>query len=189
MQTFAPYHCLLLLLTLFVPLTALGETQSGSCASWLNHEVKQLHSKNMINLCDQTKGKPVLIVNTASHCGYTKQFSGLEKLHNSYKDNGLVIVGFPSNTFNQEASKEAETASVCYKNYGVTFLMTKTVSVRGPDAHPVFQHLAAQSSSPNWNFNKYLIDARGNVVRKFNSSMEPNDERLTGEIDKVLYSF
>lgn len=162
---------------------------ANDCPAWLNHKVKQLHSSNMIDLCEAASNKAVLIVNTASHCGYTRQFSSLEKLHKGYKDKGLMVIGFPSDSFNQEADTEAQTADVCYKNFGVTFTMTQTVSVKGSQAHPVFQHLASETGSPSWNFNKYLVDGNGKVLKQFPSSVEPTGESLRGEIDKVLYSF
>lgn len=160
--------------------------KDAECADWLNHSVTKLHSKDTINICEATANKPVLLVNTASHCGFTYQFGGLEKLHQRYKDQGLVIVGFPSNAFHQEAKDSAETADVCYKNYGVTFLMTKEIPVKGDDAHPIFQHLAKEQSKPSWNFNKYLVDKNGNVVKQFGSQVKPESAELTEAIESVL---
>ncbi len=161
-------------------------TEGASCPSWLNHSMKKLHSSETLNLCETTANKPVLLVNTASHCGFTYQFGGLEKLYQRYKDQGLVIVGFPSNAFHQEAKNSAETASVCYKNYGVTFLMTEEISVKGGDTHPIFQHLAATQAKPSWNFNKYLVDKNGNVVKHFSSQVKPESAELTKAIEDVL---
>ena len=128
----------------------------------------------------------MLIVNTASHCGFTRQFKGLEKLHQAYQRRGLVVIGFPSDDFFQEAGDEAETASVCYKNYGVTFTMTAPIAVRGSDVHPIFKLLAQRSEAPKWNFFKYVVDANGNVVAHFGSRTEPDDEKLISAIEAVL---
>ncbi|MGH1470772.1 MAG: glutathione peroxidase [Cellvibrionaceae bacterium] len=160
--------------------------EESACPSWLNHKMKKLHSSEMINVCEATANKPVLLVNTASHCGFTYQFGGLEKLHQRYKDQDLVIIGFPSNAFHQEAKDSAETADVCYKNYGVTFLMTQEIPVKGDDAHPIFQHLASQQSKPSWNFNKYLVDKNGVVVEQFSSQVKPESIEMTEAIEKIL---
>jgi glutathione peroxidase len=185
MTTFQTHKVMVLILlgALMFAQSANGE----SCAAWLDHDIKQLHSSKMIDLCERTKGKAVLIVNTASHCGYTSQFGSLETLHKTYGDKGLIIVGFPSDSFNQEADDEAQTANVCYKNFGVTFTMTKTISVKGKNAHPIFQHLANQTSQPSWNFNKYLISADGQLVKKFSSSVSPMSQELTQEVEKFLF--
>jgi glutathione peroxidase len=108
--------------------------EAAACPVFLNHDFRQLHSDKTINLCENYSGKPLLIVNTASHCGYTKQFGPLESLHQKYKDQGLHIVGFASDDFNQEDKDEAKAAGICYKNYGVTFTMlapTQGIQVLG----------------------------------------------------------
>ena len=156
------------------------------CAGWLDHSVKKLHSKEQIDLCKVTANRPLLIVNTASHCGYTGQFSGLEKLHKRYRDQGLVLLGFPSNDFNQEADSAAETARICYINYGVTFLMADKVSVKGSDAHPIFKHIAEKQGQPEWNFNKFLVDRNGSVVERFSSRVKPDSDKLIRSIEQVL---
>lgn len=156
------------------------------CAPWLDHRVKKLHSTEQIDLCAATAKKALLIVNTASHCGYTGQFAGLEKLHQRFRSRGLVIVGFPSNDFNQEADDAAETARVCYYNYGVTFLMTDKVGVSGRHAHPIFKHLATEQGQPDWNFNKYLVDRDGRVIKRFTSAVRPNDRTLTRALRQVM---
>ena len=156
------------------------------CAPWLDHRIGQLHSGEVIDLCAETAGKPVLIINTASYCGYTYQFSGLEDLYQRYKDKGLVVIGFPSDDFNQEDDDAAKTAEICYINHGVTFLMTDVVHVRRGDVHPVFEHLARESARPDWNFNKYLVDRNGNLAGLFRSNTEPDSARLTSAIEAVL---
>ena len=162
------------------------EISSRTCAPWLDHQLGQLHSDRVIDLCTETAGKPVLLVNTASYCGYTYQFTGLEALYQRYKDAGLVIIGFPSDDFNQEDDNAAKTADICYINHGVTFLMTDVTKVKGRDAHPVFRHLADEKSQPNWNFNKYLVDREGNVTSIFRSRIEPDNKRLISAIDEIL---
>lgn len=166
------------LLTLLFTLPSYG----NDCPEWMNHDLKQLHSSKSFNLCQVTKGRPTLIINTASYCGYTKQFSQLESLYQKYKDQGLMIVGFPSNSFQQAAKSEKDAARVCYKNYGVSFYMSKTVDVKGPNAHEVFRYLSKQTEEPNWNFNKYLIDKRGGVVRHYDSHIEPLNSQLENDI-------
>lgn len=158
----------------------------AACPTYLEGEYRKLHSTDDIDLCKLTEGKPVLVVNTASHCGYTSQFKGLEALNKKYQDRGLVVVGFASNDFNQEAKDEAEAAGICFVNFGVTFTMLSPTHVRGDDANALFKTLAAKTSAPKWNFNKYLIDKNGKVVEHFGSSVNPEDETLTKAIEKLL---
>ena len=158
----------------------------ASCPEHLDHTMRKLHSKDQINLCEAQEGRPMLIINTASHCGYTSQFKGLETLHQKYSEQGLVVVGFASNDFRQEAKDEAEAAQVCYVNYGVTFTMIAPSHVRGEEANPVFRELARQSQPPSWNFNKYLIDRSGNVVAHFGSNTRPDSNEIEAAIESVL---
>ncbi len=178
-----PVQALLLTTALFLAGTA---TAATSCPAYLDHEFKKLHSSDSINLCSAYAGKPLLIVNTASHCGYTPQFKGLEALHRKYKDRGLVVVGFPSDDFNQEAKDQAETADVCYINYGVTFTMLAPSSVTGKDANPVFQELDRRTQEPSWNFNKYLVSADGKLVQHFDSDVKPDSAQLNRAIEQLL---
>lgn len=159
---------------------------SAACPEFLDHSMRRLHSQEDVNLCEVTQGKPVLVVNTASHCGFTPQFKGLEALHQSYKDRGLVVVGFASDSFKQEAASEAKAADVCFVNYGVSFTMLAPTDVKGRDANPVFKAINAQAGAPRWNFNKYLIDGDGNVVEHFDSGIAPDSSQLTAAIEKVL---
>ncbi len=158
----------------------------AACPAWINHTLPKLHSTQKLDLCAETADKVVLITNTASHCGFTNQFGSLEKLHKRYKEYGLVIIGFPSNDFHQEADNSAETASVCYKNYGVTFLMTSQQVVTGDNAHPIFRHLARQTRSPSWNFNKYLVDRKGEVTGWYASNVHPQSGQLVDKIESLL---
>jgi glutathione peroxidase len=132
------------------------------------------------------KGKKILVVNTASECGYTPQYADLEKLYEKYKDK-LVIVGFPANNFGgQEPGSNTDIASFCKKNYGVTFPMAQKVSVKGDDIHPIFKYLdeeakkiGAQEPIIKWNFTKFLIDENGKLVKVFPSKVSPMSEEIT----------
>lgn len=174
--------CVLGLLTLGTPLMA------QECPVLLQGELPQLRSDQSINLCERFAGKPLLVVNTASFCGFTKQFTGLEALYQRYKDQGLNVLGVPSDDFRQEADSSAETAKVCYVNYGVTFSMADAQAVRGHDAIPLFQELAKQSRAPRWNFYKYVVDAKGNVLASFSSLTKPDDPELIAAIEKAIAS-
>ncbi|MEX2367151.1 MAG: glutathione peroxidase [Pseudohongiellaceae bacterium] len=176
----------LLLLVTILQFAGLAQGQEADCAQWLNLSVNKLHTTESIDLCRETAGKPVLIVNTASYCGYTYQFTGLERLYQRYREQGLVVVGFPSDDFNQEDDDAARTAEICYVNHGVTFAMSEVVKVTGADAHPVFQHLNSATRQPDWNFNKYLIDRNGTVVGNFRSGVEPDSRQLSRAIEAVL---
>lgn len=155
----------------------------STCPDYLNTELRRLHSQETVNLCSYYQaGKPLLIVNTASHCGFTGQFGGLEALYKKYREQGLVVLGFPSNSFNQEEASEEGTARVCFKNFGVTFPMFEHVDVKGTSAHPLFQYLAKSSEAPSWNFNKYLI--AGEKVTHFGSRVAP--EKLEKDIEQAL---
>ncbi|WP_320818925.1 glutathione peroxidase [Thalassolituus sp.] len=149
-----------------------------SCPAIFHYTMKQLHSSKMLNLCEVTNGHPVLLVNTASHCGFTDQFGDLQKIHDKFKDKGLVVIGVSSDSFNQEADDEAEAADVCFKNFGVSFTMLATVPVKGPEAHPLFIQVAEQDVAPRWNFYKYLIDPRGKIVQSNSSFKVPSDSEI-----------
>ena len=173
--------------SLFVGAALFSATATAaSCPDYLNIEARKLHSEENVNLCELTQGKSVLIVNTASNCGFTPQFKALEALHQEYKDKGLVVIGFPSDDFFQEEKDEAKTADVCFLNYGVTFTMVATSPVRGSDANSVFEHLNAKTSAPKWNFYKYLVSGDGEIVTQFNSRVKPDSEELKNAIEKQL---
>lgn len=155
-------------------------------AALFDHELRRLHSPELVNLRERFAGQPLLVVNTASHCGYTGQFGGLEKLHQQYRDAGLKVVGFPSNDFNQESDNEEVTARVCFENFGVSFDMFAAIGVRGDGAHPVFRELARQSEAPRWNFHKYIVDREGRVVAHFSSRISPESRELKRAIESVL---
>ncbi len=155
------------------------------CPAEMNMDIKRLHKADKANPCTLMKtSRAALIVNTASHCGFTKQFTGLESLYQKYKDQGLVVLGFPSDSFRQEEDTEEGTASVCYINYGVTFPMFTHVTVKGDTAHPVFSYLAQQTEKPSWNFNKYLLTSRG--ITHFGSRTKPLDSDLEQAIAEAV---
>lgn len=165
---------------------AASTTAWSACPAYLDHDLRKLHSKDTVNLCEAYEGRPMLIVNTASHCGYTKQFGGLEALNAQYAERGLAVVGFASDDFRQEAKDEAKAADICFKNYGVTFTMIAPSNVKGDAANPVFTELNRQAGKPSWNFNKYLVDSEGNVVQHFGSNTSPDDAELVNAIEELL---
>ena len=158
----------------------------AACPDFLDHDLRKLHSSTKVNLCEVASEKPLLIVNTASHCGYTPQFAGLEALQQEYAEEGLVVIGFASNDFRQAAKTEEEAASICYKNYGVSFLMLAPTQVKGDDANPVFAELARQAGPPRWNFNKYLVDRSGKVTEQFGSATAPDSAKLRNAVEDLL---
>lgn len=179
-------RALALLLIPFATIT-MTETAQAACPPLLNHTFQQLQDKSPQPLC-QYQGKVVLVVNTASYCGFTRQYDGLEKLYANLKPKGLVIVGFPSNNFgNQEPGTEKEIADFCRLTYGVQFPMMAKTDVTGAAAHPFFQELAkATGDRPQWNFHKYLIDRSGRKVTSFSSRVEPSSPELTAAINRLL---
>lgn len=138
------------------------------------------------------KGKVVLLVNVASKCGYTPQYTGLEALYKKYKDQGLVILGFPANNFGaQEPGTNEEIKTFCSRTYNVTFPMYSKVSVKGSDQTPLYQYLTKETKAPiageiKWNFTKFLVDRQGNVVQRFESAVTPQSEEVITAIEKLL---
>jgi len=136
------------------------------------------------------KGKVILIVNTASKCGFTKQYAGLEKLYETYKDQGLVILGVPSNDFGQQEPGDGEEiAHFCKLNYGVSFPMTSKEIVSGSKAHPFYQWAYAElgfGSAPKWNFHKYIVNRQGKLVTYFFSTTKPDSKKLIKAIEEAL---
>lgn len=159
-----------------------------SCSSLLDLEMRRLAGDEVVNLCDAYQGKVILIVNTASKCGFTPQYEGLENLYRTYRDRGLVVLGFPSNDFaNQEPGSEAEIQDFCRLTYSVEFPMFEKVSVKKGRATPLFERLAAAGAPyPKWNFYKYLIDRNGNLVDYYTSITKPESGKVVRAIEKLL---
>jgi glutathione peroxidase len=170
--------CLLALL----PVNAYSE-----CPELLQFETKKLHSSQQVNFCENFQDKVLLVVNTASRCGFTPQFKELESLYEKYKTQGLEIIGFPSNDFRQEHASEQETASVCFKNYGVSFTMVAPSSIKGSGANDFYQALISSTGqAPEWNFNKYLISRDTLKMEHFGSSVSPLNSALEATLQRWL---
>lgn len=165
---------------------SLAGVAGADCGNLLDYSHRGLATSKETNLCEAFGGQVVLVVNTASQCGFTPQFEGLEALYQKYKDEGLVVLGFPSDDFKQELDDEAATADVCYVNYGVSFPMFATSSVRGENANALFKALNAATAEPSWNFNKYLIGRDGRVVQRFTSTVRPLGGALEERVDDLL---
>jgi glutathione peroxidase len=161
--------------------------EGGFCPALLDHEFNRLQTGQPETLC-QYRGKVLLIVNTASYCGYTHQYEGLEALYRKYKDRGLVVLGFPSNDFGaQEPGSNREIAQFCRLTYGVQFPMFEKTSVASLKTNPLYAELAARTGeTPKWNFHKYLIDRNGNPAATFASKVEPDNSELVGVLEKLL---
>ena len=131
-------------------------------------------------------GKAVLLINTASLCGYTPQFSAMQKLYDTYKDRGLVVLAVPSDDFHQEKASNAEVKDFCEINYGINLPMSVTSAVTGPSAHPLFLWLQSQGFTPEWNFNKVLFDRKGHVAGTWRSDPEPMGGEIEAAVQRVL---
>jgi glutathione peroxidase len=167
-------------------LAVLAGPALATCNNLLDYQHRALADDKVINLCEAYKGKVLLVVNTASQCGFTGQFSDLEGLYQRYRDEGLVVLGFPSADFRQEHRDESKTASVCFVNYGVTFPMFATSSVRGGGANALFRALAEVQGEPRWNFHKYLIGRDGAVLQSFASGVSPLNSPLEQAVKRAL---
>lgn len=158
----------------------------AKCPAVLQYTVDRLQDEKPQNLC-QYAGQVVLVVNTASFCGFTPQYKSLEELYARYKTKGLVVLGFPSNDFSQEPGNNEKIADFCENTYGVKFPMFSKTTVRGADASPLFKQLTQLTeTAPKWNFYKYLISRDGKQVKGYNSTTDPLDSKFLAEIDKQL---
>ena len=169
-------------------ISATSSAANSACPDYLQGEYRKLHSEEKLSLCQLAENKVTLVINTASHCGFTSQFKGLEALHKEYKDKGLAVIGFASDDFNQEAKDEEEAAGICFENFGVTFTMLAPTKVKGDQANALFKYLGKEKGAPKWNFNKYLLGKDGKVIEHFGSSTEPDSSSLKKAIEKALAS-
>lgn len=178
------FPALVLACGVFVALPAAAAEQ---CPPLLNHSFSSLQDEKTQSLC-RWRGKVLLVVNTATYCGFTSQYDGLEKLYARLRERGLVVVGFPSNDFGeQEPGSNREIAEFCRLTYGIQFPMFAKTSVIGANASPFYAQLARVSGqTPQWNFHKYLIDRSGGQVLSFGSRVRPDDPALLARIDEFL---
>jgi glutathione peroxidase len=159
---------------------------AAACPATLQHTFPRLQDEKPQNLC-QYSGKVVLVVNTASFCGFTPQYKGLEALDSKYRSRGLVVLGFPSNDFSQESGSNKEIADFCESTFGVKFPMFAKSSVRGANANPLFKQLAlASGTTPKWNFYKYLIGRDGKVVQAWSSMTAPDEAAFVKVVESQL---
>ena len=186
--------------TLYAAIAALGiavggsaqaagqpETATAACSGLLQKTFLRLQDEKPQNLC-QYAGKVILVVNTASYCGFTSQYEGLEKLYAKQGAKGLVVLGFPSNDFGkQEPGDSKQIADFCFNTYGVKFPMFEKSVVSGASANPLFKELAAATGrGPQWNFHKYLIGRNGQAIASYSSETTPDDARLQANLQRAL---
>lgn len=179
-----------------LPLTVVSESNpvnqntgiDVSCPETLNFSFRKLGGKETVNLCQQYKGKVVMIVNTASKCGFTPQYEGLEALYRKYRNKGFVILGFPSNDFGgQEPGTEKQIADFCRLTYGVEFPMFEKTHVAKRNADPIYQTLGKIAGEfPEWNFHKYIINREGKLVASFASRIKPQSDAVVSTITGLL---
>ena len=170
-------------------LVLLAPMAANACSDLLNAEFRPLAGKEKVSLCSLFEGKVLLVVNTASKCGFTPQYEALEALHQRLGARGFAVVGFPSNDFlGQEPGSEEQIKEFCTLTYGVKFPMFEKVTVKEGTAVPFYRELASEAGGeyPGWNFHKYLIDRSGKVVASFGSRTKPDDPKLTEAIEKAL---
>jgi glutathione peroxidase len=172
--------------TSFVFLLLLAGVPAAACPPLLDHTLPSL-TDQATSLC-QYQGKVLLVVNTASECGYTPQYAGLEALYRRYREKGLIVLGFPANDFGgQEPGSNKEIASFCEINYGVSFPMFAKSQVRSDKANPFYAALGVKTGErPQWNFHKYLIDRSGREVMSFGTRVTPDDRKLVGAIERMI---
>ena len=167
------------------PASPSAKVEAG-CTGLLQQSFLRLQDEKPQSLC-QYRGKVLVVVNTASFCGFTSQYEGLEALYAKYRDKGLVVLGFPSNDFSQESGSNKEIADFCENTFGVKFPMFSKSSVSGDSANPLFKQLAVKTgTTPRWNFYKYVIGRDGQSVTSYNSLTDPNGRQFVQEIEKQL---
>ena len=147
-------------------------------------------SGEKISLADY-KNKVVLLVNTASQCGFTPQYAGLQKIYDRYKDDGFIVLGVPSDDFNQELSTDDDVKKFCEIRYGVNFPLTSIQKIKGESAHPLYKWISGNTSvigQPRWNFHKYLIGKEGKIINWFSSMTSPTSDGLLKQVEQALYN-
>jgi glutathione peroxidase len=178
-----------MLLALLLPSALVQAGESGAPESFFDLEARRLGGGD--EPLEIYRGQVLLVVNTASRCGYTPQFAGLQTLYENYRERGFSVLGFPSNDFaGQEPGSDAQIGDFCRANYGVEFPMFSKVRVRGSEIHPVYAYLVTRPAPVGgpvkWNFQKYLVDRSGQVVARFASGVRPDDAELVDEIERLL---
>lgn len=182
-----------------ITLSAVAYSFIGSSKKIETSNAKSVYDFKMTNIdgkevkLKKYKGKVIMFVNTASECGYTPQYKGLQTIYDTYKDRGFVILGFPANNFGgQEPGSNAEIKDFCTLKYKVTFPMFAKISVKGDDQHPLYQYLTDEKTDPefsgeiDWNFNKFLTDEKGNIIARFSSKETPESNEVTKAIENAL---
>lgn len=165
-----------------------GQPSTNGCPAALDFTLRELGSDKQVNLCQTYLGKVVVIVNTASKCGFTPQFEGLEKLYSDYQDKGLVVLGFPSNDFaGQDPGSEKEIKDFCQLTYGVKFPMFEKTHAAKANASPIYQTLGEMAGEyPAWNFHKYVLNTKGELIGSFSSFVTPQSDKLVKLIEANL---
>jgi glutathione peroxidase len=188
-RTAVRWSALVRLLALASLVIGTSAAHAGACGTLLDRTALRLQDEKPQNLC-QYAGKVVVVVNTASFCGFTPQYKSLEALYARYQARGLVVLGFPSNDFgSQEPGTNKEIAAFCESTYGVKFPMFAKTSVKGAKADPLYAELAQRTGkTPGWNFHKYVIDRDGESARSYSSMVSPDDGTFVRDIEKLLDS-
>lgn len=182
----------LVMMRIFIILFALmffSSNSNSSEGSFYDFNIKSITGEE-IKLSDY-KDKVVLLVNTASQCGFTPQYSGLQKIYDRYKNDNFIVLGVPSDDFNQELSNESDVKKFCEIRYGVNFPLTSIQKIKGDNAHPLYKWIASNVSviaQPRWNFHKYLISKDGQILNWYSSMTSPTSDGLTKQIEEALYN-
>ena len=177
------------IITLIFTLMFFSFGSNASEGSFYDFEINSITGEK-ISL-SQFEGKVILLVNTASQCGFTPQYSGLQKIYDRYKDDDFVVLGVPSDDFNQELSDEKDVKKFCEIRYGVNFPLTSIQKIKGDDAHPLYKWISGNVSvigQPRWNFHNYLISKNGEVINWYSSMTSPTSDSLIKQIEEALYN-
>ena len=181
---FKKYHFIFLLFCIFFGLNSALQSRIVEGSAY-NFTFKSIDGDNLD--LSQFKGKPILLFNSASKCGFTSQYTGLQEIHKKYKDKGLIVIGVPSDNFNQEPGTEKEIKEFCMVNFNITFVLTKKNDVIGENAHPLFKWINENyDARPKWNFFKFLINKDGKLEKHFSSMVAPSSPNLINTIEKII---